>query len=65
MIPSAMKPVLLSIKVAAKRPPPVTRKVKAASRLRFARGAARAAPWVAAGPAGLYDMSHVLGLKPV
>ncbi len=38
---------------------------KASSRMTFAKGAVRAAQWVADKPAGLYDMSHVLGLKPV
>ncbi|KTG17791.1 MULTISPECIES: 4-hydroxy-tetrahydrodipicolinate reductase [unclassified Guyparkeria] len=38
---------------------------KASSRMTFAKGAVRAAHWVADKPAGLYDMSHVLGLKPV
>lgn len=38
---------------------------KASSRMTFAKGAARAAHWVADKPAGLYDMGHVLGLKPV
>ena len=38
---------------------------KASSRMTFAKGAVRAADWVADKPAGLYDMSHVLGLKPV
>ena len=37
---------------------------KASSRMSFARGAARAAGWLAAGQdAGLYDMQDVLGLK--
>ena len=37
---------------------------KASSRMSFARGAARAAGWLAAGrDAGLYDMQDVLGLK--
>ncbi|MCR8921259.1 4-hydroxy-tetrahydrodipicolinate reductase [Dasania sp. GY-MA-18] len=36
---------------------------KASSRMSFARGAARAAVWLAAQPAGLYDMQDVLGLK--
>lgn len=38
---------------------------KASSRMTFAKGAVRAAHWVADKPAGLYDMSHVLGLKPI
>lgn len=37
---------------------------KASSRLAFARGALRAAAWLAAQPAGLYDMQDVLGLRP-
>jgi 4-hydroxy-tetrahydrodipicolinate reductase len=36
---------------------------KASSRETFARGALRAALWVKAKPAGLYDMQDVLGLK--
>ena len=36
---------------------------KASSRDTFARGALRAAQWVAGKPAGLYDMQDVLGLK--
>lgn len=36
---------------------------KASSRMAFARGAVRAACWLAAQPAGLYDMQDVLGLK--
>ena len=36
---------------------------RAQSREIFARGAVRAAHWVAGRPAGLYDMSDVLGLK--
>jgi 4-hydroxy-tetrahydrodipicolinate reductase len=36
---------------------------KASSRMTFARGAARAAAWIAAREAGLYDMQDVLGLK--
>jgi 4-hydroxy-tetrahydrodipicolinate reductase len=36
---------------------------KASSRETFARGAIRAALWVHAKPAGLYDMQDVLGLK--
>jgi 4-hydroxy-tetrahydrodipicolinate reductase len=36
---------------------------KASSRDTFARGALRAALWLAAKPAGLYDMQDVLGLK--
>jgi len=36
---------------------------KASSRDTFARGALRAALWIAGKPAGLYDMQDVLGLK--
>ncbi len=36
---------------------------KASSRLTFAKGAMRAAKWLAKQPAGLYDMTDVLGLK--
>lgn len=36
---------------------------KASSRTNFARGALRAAVWLAGQPAGLYDMQDVLGLK--
>jgi len=36
---------------------------KASSRETFARGALRAAKWIVAKPAGLYDMQDVLGLK--
>jgi 4-hydroxy-tetrahydrodipicolinate reductase len=36
---------------------------KASDRGIFARGALRAAQWVAAQPAGVYDMQDVLGLK--
>ncbi|TAL24625.1 MAG: 4-hydroxy-tetrahydrodipicolinate reductase [Nitrospirae bacterium] len=36
---------------------------KASSRDTFARGALKAAQWVAGKPAGLYDMQDVLGLK--
>lgn len=36
---------------------------KASDRAIFARGALRAAQWVAARPAGVYDMQDVLGLK--
>jgi len=36
---------------------------KASSRDTFARGALRAALWLAGRPAGLYDMQDVLGLK--
>ena len=36
---------------------------KASSRMSFARGAVRAAAWLAGRPAGLYDMQDVLGLK--
>lgn len=35
---------------------------RSATRDHFARGALRAASWVLARPAGLYDMEHVLGL---
>lgn len=35
---------------------------KATDRMTFARGAVRAAIWLATQPAGLYDMNHVLGL---
>ncbi|WP_435104405.1 4-hydroxy-tetrahydrodipicolinate reductase [Arhodomonas sp. AD133] len=35
---------------------------RASSRMTFASGAVRAAAWVAQRPAGLYDMTHVLGL---
>lgn len=38
---------------------------KATSRLTFAHGAMRAAHWLAASPAGFYDMQDVLGLKHV
>lgn len=38
---------------------------KASSRMTFARGAVRAAAWIAARGAGLYDMQDVLGLKAV
>ncbi len=38
---------------------------KAGTRLAFARGACRAATWVAARPAGLYDMQDVLQLRDV
>lgn len=37
---------------------------KASSRMSFARGAVRAAAWLAQQPAGLFDMQDVLGLKP-
>ena len=37
---------------------------KAGSRELFARGAVRAAKWLAGKPAGLYDMQDVLGLRP-
>ncbi len=37
---------------------------KANDRATFARGAVRAALWLSDQPAGLYDMTHVLGLKP-
>ncbi|WP_020396059.1 4-hydroxy-tetrahydrodipicolinate reductase [Thiolinea disciformis] len=36
---------------------------KASSRMTFAKGAVRAAQWLATKPAGLYDMQDVLGLK--
>jgi len=36
---------------------------KASSRMSFARGALRAASWLADKPAGLYDMQDVLGLR--
>lgn len=36
---------------------------KASSRMTFAKGAVRAAQWLAKQPAGLYDMQDVLGLK--
>ncbi|HEX9052125.1 MAG TPA: 4-hydroxy-tetrahydrodipicolinate reductase [Anaeromyxobacter sp.] len=36
---------------------------RAASREQFARGALRAAQWIAGRPAGLYDMADVLGLR--
>ncbi len=36
---------------------------KASSRMAFARGAVRAAAWMAGQPAGFYDMRDVLGLK--
>jgi 4-hydroxy-tetrahydrodipicolinate reductase len=36
---------------------------KASSRMTFAKGAARAAQWLAGQPAGLYDMQDVLGLR--
>ncbi|MBI1776746.1 MAG: 4-hydroxy-tetrahydrodipicolinate reductase, partial [Proteobacteria bacterium] len=36
---------------------------KAAGRQLFAQGAVRAALWMAAKPPGLYDMTHVLGLR--
>jgi len=36
---------------------------RATSREQFARGAIRAAQWVAGRPAGLYDMADVLGLR--
>ena len=35
---------------------------RSSSRMTFANGAMRAAAWLAAQPAGLYDMRHVLGL---
>ena len=36
---------------------------KASSRMSFARGAVRAAGWLAGRDAGLYDMQDVLGLE--
>ena len=36
---------------------------KASSRMTFAKGAVRAAQWLADKPAGLYDMQDVLGLR--
>ncbi len=36
---------------------------KASSRMTFAKGAVRAAQWLAGQPAGLYDMQDVLGLR--
>ena len=36
---------------------------RATSREQFARGAVRAAAWIAGRPAGLYDMADVLGLR--
>jgi 4-hydroxy-tetrahydrodipicolinate reductase len=36
---------------------------RATSREQFARGAVRAAAWIAGKPAGLYDMADVLGLR--
>jgi 4-hydroxy-tetrahydrodipicolinate reductase len=36
---------------------------RATSREQFARGAVRAAQWIAGKPAGLYDMADVLGLR--
>ena len=36
---------------------------RATSREQFARGAVRAAAWLAGKPAGLYDMADVLGLR--
>lgn len=36
---------------------------KASSRMNFATGAVRAAAWLREQPAGLYDMTHVLGLE--
>lgn len=36
---------------------------KASSRMTFARGAVRAALWVAGRPSGLFDMQDILGLK--
>lgn len=37
----------------------------ASSRMTFAKGAMRAAAWLAGKPAGLYDMQDVLGLKTI
>ena len=37
--------------------------VHATSREQFGRGALRAAKWIIGKPAGLYDMTHVLGVK--
>ncbi|RQW78251.1 MAG: 4-hydroxy-tetrahydrodipicolinate reductase, partial [Methylococcus sp.] len=37
----------------------------ASSRMTFAKGAMRAASWLAGKPAGLYDMQDVLGLKSI
>lgn len=36
---------------------------RATDRMTFARGAVRAAVWLAQKPAGIYDMNHVLGLS--
>lgn len=36
---------------------------RATSREQFGRGALRAAKWIVGKPAGLYDMTHVLGVK--
>ncbi len=36
---------------------------KASSRMTFAKGAVRAAQWLASKPAGLYDMQDVLELR--
>ncbi len=36
---------------------------KANDRMTFARGAVRAAIWLSSQPAGLYDMTHVLGIE--
>ena len=38
---------------------------RASSRLTFAKGAVRAAQWVASAGVGLYDMQDVLGLRPL
>ena len=38
---------------------------KASSRMSFARGAVRAARWLAGREAGLYDMQDVLGLNKI
>ena len=38
---------------------------KATDRMTFARGAVRAAHWLSSQPAGLYDMTHVLGINKV
>jgi 4-hydroxy-tetrahydrodipicolinate reductase len=36
---------------------------RATSREQFGRGALRAAKWIIGQPPGLYDMTHVLGVK--
>lgn len=38
---------------------------KASSRMTFAKGAVRAAAWLKGKPAGLYDMTHVMGLSSI